>query len=81
MPSEGIEEDEWGAYVTLRRTARTKAGSPTGRESYGDGVPVAVAGVTTCQGGREKLSQGEEAQVTGHPMTGRYAKCRLPKRS
>jgi len=58
MPSEGIEEDEWGAYVTLRRTARTKAGSPTGRESYGDGVPVAVAGVTTCQGGREKPSAG-----------------------
>ena len=81
MPSEGIEEDEWGAYVTLRRTARTNAGSPTGRESYGDGVPVVVAGVTTCQGGRESRPQGEEAQVTGHPMTGRYAKCRRPKRS
>jgi hypothetical protein len=25
-------------------------GSPTGHESYGDGGPVVVAGVTTCQG-------------------------------
>src|SRR5262245_20751721 len=35
MPSEGIEGDEWDAYVTLSRTARTNMGSPTGRESYG----------------------------------------------
>jgi hypothetical protein len=33
MPSEGIQGDEWGAYVTLLRTTRTNAGSPTGRES------------------------------------------------
>ena len=52
MPSEGIEGDEWGAYVTLSRIAGTNAGSPTGREPYGDTGPVVVAGVTTCQGGR-----------------------------
>jgi hypothetical protein len=34
------------------RMAETNVGSPTGRESYGDTVPVVVAGATTCQGGR-----------------------------
>jgi hypothetical protein len=48
-------------------------GSPTGRESYGDGGLVVVAGVTPGQGGREGRPQGEGGQVTGHPRTGRYA--------
>jgi len=48
-------------------------GSPTGRESYGDGGPVVVAGVTPGQGGREGRLQGEGGQVIGHPGTGRYA--------
>ena len=39
-------------------------GSPTGRESYGDGGPVVVAGATTGQGGRESRPQGEGGQVT-----------------
>jgi hypothetical protein len=50
MPSEGIEGDKWGAYVTLVRAAETNVGSPVGREPHGDTVPVVVAGVTTCQG-------------------------------
>jgi retron-type reverse transcriptase len=41
-------------------------GSPTGREPYGDRVLAVVAGVTTCQGGREGRPQGEGAQVIGH---------------
>jgi hypothetical protein len=41
-------------------------GSPTGRESYGDGGLVVVAGVTTCRGGRESRPQGEADQVIGH---------------
>ena len=41
-------------------------GSPKGRESYGDRVPVVVAGVTPCQGGREGRPQGEGAQVIGY---------------
>src|SRR5271169_1857777 len=45
---------------------KTNAGSPKGRESYGDGVPIVVAGVTTCQGRRESRLQGEGEQVTGH---------------
>ena len=73
MSSEDVEGDEWDAYVTLSRTARTNMGSPTGRESYGDGGPVVVAGVTTGQGGRESRPQGEGVQVTGHPTSGRYA--------
>lgn len=39
-------------------------GSPTGRESYGDGGPVVVAGLTPDQGGRESRPQGEGGQVT-----------------
>ena len=73
MPSEGIEGDEWDAYVTLSRTARTNMGSPTGRESYGDGGPVVVAGVTTGQGRRESRLQGEGGQVTGYLGARRYA--------
>ncbi len=63
MPCPGIQGDEWGAYVTLERTTLMNAGSPTGRESYGDRVPVVVAGVMTCQGGRESRSQGQGAQA------------------
>jgi hypothetical protein len=73
MPSEGIQGDEWGAYVTLSRATRTNAGSPVGRESYGDGGPVVVAGVTPGQGGRESRPQGEGGQVIGHHQVGRYA--------
>jgi hypothetical protein len=73
MPSEGIQGDEWGAYVTLGRTTRTNAGSPVGREPQGDGVPVVVVGVTTHPGGRENRLQGQGAQVTGYLSTGRYA--------
>lgn len=35
------------------------AGSPTGREPYGDGNSIVVGGVTTTQGGRESRPQGE----------------------
>ena len=39
-------------------------GSPKGRESYGDGVPVVVAGVTSCQLETGKAGpQGEGAQA------------------
>src|SRR5580658_3323892 len=50
--------------------SETNVGSPKGRESYGDTVPVVVAGVTTCQGGREGRPQGEGAQVIGHQRPG-----------
>lgn len=30
MPSEGIQGDEWGAYLTLLRTTRANMGSPKG---------------------------------------------------
>ena len=46
---------------------------PTGREPHGDGVPIVVVRFTPHQGGRESRPQGEGAQVTGYPMTGRYA--------
>ena len=73
MPSEGIQGDEWDAYVTLLRMSGTNVGSPTGREPYGDTVPVVVAGVTPGQGGRESRLQDEGGQVIGRSKTGRYA--------
>ena len=35
------------------------AGSPVGREPYGDGNSIVVGGVTSTQGDRESRSQGE----------------------
>jgi len=35
------------------------AGSPMGREPYGDGNSIVVGGVTPTQGGRESRPQGE----------------------
>ncbi len=62
MPREGIEGDEWGAYVTLLRIAGTNAGSPTGREPYGDTGPVLVAGITTCRGGGNTVRRAKGAR-------------------
>jgi hypothetical protein len=59
MSSEGIQGDEWGTYVALVRTTGTNAGSPKGREPYGDGGPVVVVGVTPHQGVRESRTQGQ----------------------
>jgi len=73
MPSEGIQGDEWDAYVTLQRAMRTNVGSPTGREPQGDGGLVVVVRVTPHQGGRESRPQGEGGQVIGHQQVGRYA--------
>ena len=42
LPSEGNQGDEWDAYVTLGRMTATNAGSPTGREPHGHGVPIVV---------------------------------------
>ena len=64
-PSEGVEGDEWAAYVTLLRTTETNAGSPTGREPHGDGGLVVVAGVTTGQGGRESRLHGRRRPGDG----------------
>ena len=48
--------------VCERRTwDRLRGASP-----IGDIVPVVVAGVATCQGGREGRPQGQGAQVIGH---------------
>ena len=73
LPSEGNQGDECAAYVTLGRTTGTNAGSPTGREPHGDGVPIVVVGATTHLGGRESRLQGQGAQVTGYLTTERYA--------
>jgi hypothetical protein len=71
MSSEDIQGDEWNAYVTLDTYSKDERGIAYGTESYGDTVPVVVAGVTTCQGGREGRPQDEGAQVIGHQRPGR----------
>src|SRR3712207_5515127 len=53
---------------------RGNAGSPTGREPYGDGAPVVVHG-------RESRPHGEGGQVSTRDRNGRYARCGQPKRS
>jgi len=61
LPSEGNQGDERDAYVTLGRMTGTNAGSPAGREPYGDGGPIVVVRVTPHRGGRESRPQGEGA--------------------
>ena len=52
----------------LARLICVNVGSPTGRESYGDGVPIVVVGVTTHLGGCDtKQLQGEGAALAGGP--------------
>ena len=67
MPNEGIQGDEWDAYVVLDTCIKDERGIAygTGR-SYGDGDLVVVAGVTACQGGWESHPQGEGGQVIRH---------------
>jgi hypothetical protein len=55
--------------VTYDRTA----GSPTGRETYGDGVLIVVGGVTSTQGDWESQSQGEGGQERRAEALERYA--------
>lgn len=68
----GKEISGWPKSRSIR-TTRMNAGSPTGREPYGDGVSVVVAGVTSCQGDRESRSQGEGAQVVTMSNDGKPA--------
>ena len=49
------------------------AGSPKGREPYGDGAPIVVGGVTPTQGGWESQPQGEGGQGLSLIEDGRYA--------
>jgi hypothetical protein len=54
--SEVVQGVEQGTYVTLGRSIRRNTGSPTGRETYGDGAAVVVRG-------RESRPHGEGPQV------------------
>jgi hypothetical protein len=49
--------DERGTYVVLERLAFRNVGSPTGRETYGDGASIVVRG-------RESRPHGEGKQVS-----------------
>ena len=59
MPNEGIQGDEWDAYVTLLRATGTNVGSPTGRESYWRRRP------------RSSRRSHARPRRTGKPSTGR----------
>jgi hypothetical protein len=65
-PVRVFKEISWPPTFRSTRTTGTNVGSPTGRESYGDGGLVVVAGVTTCRGERESRPQGEADQAIGH---------------
>ena len=50
-PVRAFKETDGTPKSRLIRTAVANMGSPAGRESYGDGVPALVAGVTSDQSG------------------------------
>ncbi len=54
---------EWTTFVRLNVHHGRNAGSPKGRETSGDGVPIVVVGVTPDQGERESRLQGEVGQA------------------
>src|SRR5579864_7587781 len=60
--------------VTYDRTA----GSPTGRETYGDGGSIVVGGVTPTQGGWESQPQGEGGQELTLDEVRKVCECRTP---
>jgi hypothetical protein len=66
-PVRVFKEMSWPPTFRSTRTTGTNEGSPTGRESYGDGGLVVVVGVASGQGVRESRTQGEAGQVTGTP--------------
>jgi hypothetical protein len=60
-PFKGTNGTPTSCYYSQQQST---TGLPTGREPYGNGVPVVVVGVTTDQGGRESRPQGEGGQVS-----------------
>lgn len=56
------------------------AGSPTGREAYGDGDSIVVGGVTTTQGDWESQSQGKGSQEFMLVETRKVCECKTPIR-
>ena len=52
--NESAQGNKQGTYNALRRLVSENVGSPTGRESYGDGAPIVVRA-------RESLVHGEGA--------------------
>ena len=63
------------------RTAVVNMGSPKGRESYGDGVPVVVGGVTPAQSGdRENRTTGRRGTGDERIVTMKDAQCKRLKR-
>jgi hypothetical protein len=50
-PVRVLKETDGTPKSCSTRTAVMNMGSPTGRESYGDGVPAVVGGVTSAQSG------------------------------
>ena len=62
--NELVEGDGQGRLRHARHVWRKgNSGWPTGREPYGHGVSVVVAGVASGRGGRESRLQGEGTQV------------------
>ncbi len=68
MDSESIQGDEWDTYSRARHVMRRRnAGSPKGREPYGDGAPIVVrAGESPVHGeGGQVISTPRDREVLG----------------
>jgi hypothetical protein len=79
MPSEGIEGNEWGAYVVLARSSVTEHGMACRTRVPRSRSANSTRGRTPHQGARESRAQGEVAQVAACPESVRYARCGRPK--
>src|SRR5215475_6473992 len=65
-PVRVLKEAKWGPKSRWKRTTRVNVGSPKGRESYGDRVPVLVEGVTTLRRKTGRPSTGRRGTGDGH---------------
>src|SRR5690348_18392071 len=79
FPAREFKEMSGPPKSCWQRMELTNVGSPKGREPYGVRVPAVVAGVTTCQGGREGRPQGRGGQVIRRHDR-EVCECREPKR-
>ncbi len=80
MPRQGIQGDERDAYVTLDTYSKDERGIACRARALWRHSAVVVAGVTTCQGGREGRPQAKGTGDRTPTRADRYAKCKTPKR-
>ena len=73
MPNEGIQGDEWDAYVMLFTCNWDERGIAYGHEPYGRRRPRSSRRSHARPRRTGEPSAGRGGQVTGHSKAGRYA--------